>query len=76
MRLARKELREINTVLLEGVTVDNTVGSLAKISDALWFCDAVGKHIAGECLDVFKVYIVGQQIMEEDRMVFITFANV
>ena len=62
--------------MLEGVNVDNTVGSLAKLSDALWFGDVVSKHMAVECLDVFKVYIVGQQIMEEDRMVFITFANV
>ena len=76
VRLVRKERREINTVLLEGVSVDNTVGSLAKLSDAVWFGDAVRKHTAGECLDVFKVYIVGQQIMEEDRMVFLTFANV
>ena len=30
----------------------------------------------GECLDVFKVYIVGRQVMEEDRTVFLTFANV
>ena len=32
-----EERREINTVLLEGVSVDNTVGSLSKLSDALWF---------------------------------------
>ena len=76
VRLVRKERREINTVLLEGAAVDNTVGSLAKLSDALWFCDAVRKHMAGECLDVFKVYIVGRQIMEEDRTVFLPFANV
>ena len=35
-----------------------------------------GKHNEGECLDVFKVYIVGRQIMEEDRTVLLTFANV
>ena len=77
--LVRKEQREINTVLLEGVSVDNshhTVGKLAKLSDALWFGDAVRKHNVGKCLDVFKVYIVGRQIMEEDRTVFLTFANV
>ena len=45
--LVRKDRREINTVLLEGVSLDNTVGSLAKLSDALWFGDAVRKHIAG-----------------------------
>ena len=47
VRLVQKEWREINTVLLEGVSVDNTVGSLAKLSDALWFGDAVRKHPAG-----------------------------
>ena len=40
------------------------------------FGDAVRKHNEGECLDVFKVYIVGRQILEEDRTVFLTFANV
>ena len=32
--------------------------------------------MVGECLDIFKVYIVGRQIMEEDRAEFLTFANV
>ena len=32
--------------------------------------------MAGERLDVFKVYIAGRQIMEEDSKVFLTFANV
>ena len=44
---------------------------MAKLSDALWFGDVVRKHNAWECLDVFKVYIVGRQIMEEDRTVFL-----
>ena len=46
--LVRKERREINTVLLARVNVvDSTVGSLAKLSDAIWFGDAVRKNMAG-----------------------------
>ena len=33
------------------------------------------RHIRGECLDIHKVYIVGRQILESDRTVFLTFAN-
>ena len=56
--------------------MDNTIGILANSADAIWCGDDVNEHIAGECLDILKVYIVGQQIMEEDRTVFLTFANV
>ena len=31
--------------------VDNAITSSAKLADAIWFGDAVNKHIAGECLD-------------------------
>ena len=58
MRLVRKERRQISSILIEGVAVDNTIGSLAKLADDLWLGDAVNKHVAGECLDIFKVYIV------------------
>ena len=37
--------------------------------------DAVERHISGECLDIHKVYIIGRQILESDRTVFLTFAN-
>ena len=46
VRLVRKERRQINFMLLEGVAVDNTIGRLAKLADAIWFGDAVNKHIA------------------------------
>ena len=61
VRLVRKERRQINSVLLEGVVVDNTIGSLAKLTYAIWLGDTVKKHIAvnlSVCLDIFKVYIV------------------
>jgi hypothetical protein len=74
-RLVRKQRASINSVLLEGVTIDNTIGSLARLSQVLWFGDAVQKHKAGECLDVFKIYVIGRQIMEGDRTVFLTFSN-
>ena len=41
----RKERTDINKVLLEGATVYNTIGSLAALSDAIWFADAVKLHI-------------------------------
>ena len=44
--------------------MDNTIGSLAKLADDLWLGDAVNKHVAGECLDIFKVYIVS--LMSDD----------
>ena len=49
---------------------------MSKLSDAMRFGNAVSKHIAWECLDMFKVYIVGRQTIEEDSTVFLTFANV
>ena len=48
VRLVRKERREINTVLLEGVNVEHSVESLAKLSDALWFCDADHHHVVSK----------------------------
>ena len=39
--LVRKERKKINKILLEGVTVDNTIGSLAALLDAIWLGDAV-----------------------------------
>jgi hypothetical protein len=31
---------------------------------------------SGECLDLFKAYVIGKQILESDRTVFLTFATV
>ena len=56
--------------------MDNTIGSLAKSADALWLGNGMNKHIARNVLTFSKEYIVRQQIMEEDRTVFLTFANV
>ena len=40
VRMVRKELHQINSVLLVGVLVDNTIGSLVKLADATCFGDA------------------------------------
>ena len=36
-RLVRKERKKITKIQLEGVTIDNTIGSLAALSKSLWF---------------------------------------
>ena len=43
------------------------LSGVTQLAYATWFENAVNKHIAGECLDIFKVYIVRRKIMEEDR---------
>ena len=75
-RLVRRERQNITKIQLDGVTVDNTLGSLSALSDSLWFGNALDQHKAGNCLDVHKVYIIGRQILAADRTVFFTFANV
>ena len=54
-QLVRKEHSNINKVLLEGVTVDNTIGSLAALYDPMWFWDVVGN-----CMEVYNI---GRQIL-------------
>ena len=74
-RLVRKERKNITKFQLEGVTIDNTIGSLAALSETLWFGTAVKAHTQGQCLDLHKVFIIGRQILASDRTVFLTFAN-
>jgi hypothetical protein len=75
-RFVRKQRTSINKIMLEGVPVDNTLGSLSALSDVLWFGKALERHKAGECIpDVHKVYVIGRQILASDRTVFFTFAN-
>ena len=59
-RLVRKELKNINKILLGGVTIYNTIGKLAALSDAIWFWDSVKAHLQEHCLDVHNVYIIGR----------------
>ena len=78
-RLVRKERAQIILVTLDSVTIDNSVGSLARLAEAIWFGenDAVKQHQRGhQCMDLFKSYIIGKQIMDNDRTVFLTFSNV
>ena len=58
-RLVRKERKNITEIQLEGVTIDNTIGCLAALSEFLWFSTAVKEHVQGQCLDLNKVYIIG-----------------
>ena len=46
-RQIRKERQSLTTVTLEGVEVNNTLGSLAQLSNELWFGTALSKHKRG-----------------------------
>ena len=75
-RLVRKSRSEIMNVSLDGVTIDNTIGSLSRLAEAIWIVDAVKRHEGGQrCLELFKPYCIGKQILESDRTVFLTFAT-
>ena len=74
-RLVCKERKNITKIQLEGVTIDNTIGSLAALSETLWSGTAVKAHTRGQCLDLHKVFIIGCQILASDLTVFLTFAN-
>ena len=47
----RKERRAIKSFLLDGEEIDNTLGSLRRLSDKLWFPEALQSHRDGQCLD-------------------------
>ena len=75
-RLVRKQREQIVNVSLDGVVIDNTLGSLCRLANAIWIVDALEDHKQGvRCLDLFKVYCIGKQIMGSDRTVFLTFAT-
>ena len=57
----RKERRGIRAYLLDDVEVDDTLGSLSRLSDKIWFKTALDQHNAGQCMDLFKVYCIGRQ---------------
>ena len=59
------------------MTIDtgNTIGSLAALSETLWFSTFLKADVQRKCLDLHKVFIIGRQILASDRTVFLTFAN-
>ena len=59
--LVRQERRGITNFLLDGVEIDNTLGSLSRLTDQIWFPDALAGHHAGECIDLFKTFVIGRQ---------------
>ena len=76
-RLVQKQRREIIAVELDGVTVDNTVGSLAKLAEKIWIVEAIYEHeVQGKCMPLFKTYVIGKQILDQDSTVFLTFSNI
>ncbi len=46
-RLVSKERKSLTAVALEGVEVDNTLGSLVKLAEVLWIHAAFKKHKEG-----------------------------
>jgi hypothetical protein len=61
----------IMTVTFDGVTIHNTIGSLSRLAEAIWIVDAVKRHEGGQrCLELFKSYCIGKQILESDSTVF------
>jgi hypothetical protein len=75
-RLQRKQRKQIIAVTLDCVTVDNTLGSLAQLAEKLWICVAIHEHeVEGRCMDLFKTYVIGKQILDAEHTVFLTFAN-
>ena len=73
--MVRAERERVVSCHLSGVNVDNSIGSLAQLADAMWFGDAISNHVACQCIDPFKVYIIGRHIMASNRTVFLTFSN-
>jgi hypothetical protein len=70
-QLMRKSRSEIMTVTLDGVTIDNTIGSLSRLAEAIWIVDDVKRHEGGQrCLELFKLYCIGKQILESNSTVF------
>ena len=53
----------ISTCLLDDVEVDETLGSLNRLSDKICFKTALDQHNAGLCMNLFKVYCIGRQFM-------------
>ena len=60
----RQERRSITNFLLDGVEIDNTLGSLSQLADKLWFGDALAQHKSGgECIELFKTFVIGRQFL-------------
>ena len=75
-KFVRQERRSITNFLLDGVEIDNTLESLSRLSDQLWFPDALAEHRSGRCIQLFKTFVIGRQFFDAERTVMITFANV
>ena len=45
----RQERQSNTNFLLDSVEIDNTLGSLSRLSDQIWFPDALAEHRSGSC---------------------------
>jgi L-rhamnose isomerase len=52
-RLVRKQQEQIVNVSLDGMEINNTLGSLSRLANAIWIVDALEDHKQGVlCLDL------------------------
>ena len=49
--MVRAERQRLISFHLSGVTVNNSIGSLAQLADAMWFGDAIRDHVADQYID-------------------------
>ena len=42
----------LRAYLLDEVEIDDTLGSLSRLSDKIWFKTALDQHNAGKCMDL------------------------
>ena len=62
-----QERRSITNFLLDGVEIDNTLGSLSRLSDQIWFPDALAEYRSGHCIELFKTFVIGRQFFDAER---------
>jgi hypothetical protein len=74
-RMVRKERKSLTAVALEGVDVDNTLGSLVKSADVLWIENAFKLHKQEKCIDLINSYVIGRQCVASDRTMFLSVAT-
>ena len=71
VHMVSNERQSLYADALEGVDVDNTLGSLVKLADVLWIEKAFKLHKQGEFIDLFKPYVIGRQFLASDRTIYL-----
>ena len=80
-RMVRKVRKTIESVSLEGVELDGSIGSLQALSDKVWFEDARKAHVAGvkkgepACIPLHRVHCIARALDPAEQYVFLAFAT-